>query len=147
MSLATYPPVYLPLYLSNSLSIGLSIYVSLALSFSLSIFPSIYLISLHRLMYLSMHFAAFLLCICRLWLPIYLSFYRSLSLSSFYPSSIYLSTWQKGCAFRTHQMCSWPCETVALATKSSVGPAAKPVPDLAKVRSLPRNLYLTLRKC
>ena len=43
-----------------------------------------------------------------------------------------------------------PCESAALATKSILdlaAPATKSILDLAKVLRLPRNLYLTLRKC
>ena len=46
-------------------------------------------------------------------------------------------TLQKCCA--CPEICAWPCESAAPATKSLL--------DLAKVRRLPRNLYLTLRKC
>ena len=45
-------------------------------------------------------------------------------------------TLRKCCA--CHEICTWPCESAA--------PATKPVLGLAKVLRLSRNLYLTLRK-
>ena len=52
------------------------------------------------------------------------------------PRNLYL-TLRKCCA--CHEIYTWPCESAAPATKSTL--------DLAKVLRLPRNLYLTLRKC
>ena len=112
----------------------MSLFTLQSILICLSICLSIFLLSIFLSFFLSICLSFYpSICLLSIYLSIFLSIYVLFS----FLFSFFLSTSRKCGA--CHEICTWPCK--------SASPATKPVPDLAKVRRLPRNLYMTLRKC
>ena len=131
---------YLPLPLHSS-------YLSLLFSFSFSFSFSCLSLSL---VYLFIYLPIYLPTCLSAYLSIYLPTYP---VYIFHPStdlSIHLSIFPPRSSYLSLNIAIYPvpfASFICLQQTESAAPATKSVPNFAKALRLPRNLYLTLRKC